>query len=48
VKPGDVIDREVNTMYWKAFALGIFIGSNIGFLVASLFIAGKQQDSDYH
>ena len=34
-------------MFWKAFALGIFIGSNIGFLVASLFITGKKGDGGY-
>jgi hypothetical protein len=35
-------------MFWKAFALGVFIGGNIGFLVACLFIGGKHQDSDYY
>lgn len=28
-------------MFWKAFALGILVGGNLGFLAASLFITGN-------
>jgi len=34
-------------MFWKAFALGVFIGGNLGFLVASLFITGKGKGGGY-